>query len=54
MARLEVILRTGGDDLRRGSWANLEVKLVGQGRLVRFDKFTGVIGLRNGSVFKSL
>ena len=40
MAILEVYIRTGGDDLRGGSWANLVVKLSNQSEPIRFEKFT--------------
>lgn len=49
MSSLDITLRTGGDDLRGGSWGNLTVKLAGQDP-IKFEKFTGTFGLPGGSI----
>lgn len=53
MATLNVYFRTGGDDLREGSWANFFVKLVGQPEM-RFEKITEEKKLDERSDFNKL
>lgn len=48
MSQLEITLQTGHDDLRNGSWANLNIKLKNQ-ELKQFPEFTGRGGLNNDS-----
>ena len=53
MATLRVYFRTGGDDLREGSWANFFVKLINQPE-IKFEKITEGKKLDESSDFERL